>query len=79
MYLRNISTQYRKSVCDLLADHVSSVYTSVQLSNLEPIELNDLIISLQVEEIDVALALSRLDDDVKLGQDGRFFLLFEAL
>ena len=70
MYLRNRSAQCRRIVWNLLADYISFVYTSVQLSNLEPIELNDLIISQQVEEIKVALSLSRLDDNNKSGPDG---------
>ena len=70
MYLRDRSAQCRRSVCDLLADHFSSVYTSSLLSDIEPTELDELIISLKVEEIKVALALAKLDDNVKSGPDG---------
>ena len=77
MYLRDRSAQCRRSVCDLLADHFSSVYTSSLLSDIEPTELDELI-SLKVEEIEVALALAKLDDNVKSGPDG-VPLLFEAM
>ena len=75
--MRDRSAQCRRSVCDLLADHFSSVYTSSLLSDIEPTELDELI-SLKVEEIKVALALAKLDDNVKSGPDG-VPLLFEAM
>ena len=43
---------------------------SARVPDLEPIDLRELFISLQVEEIKVALALSKLDDNVKSGPDG---------
>ena len=69
MYLRDRSAQCKRSICDLLADHFSSVYTAHHLIDLESLESRELLISHQVSEAEVSLELSRLDDNIKSGPD----------
>ena len=69
MFLRDRSAEGKRSICNLLADHFSSVYRSINLQVIEEISLNDLLISYQVEESELLLAMLKLDDNVKSGPD----------
>lgn len=69
MYLRDRSADRKRSICNLLAEHFSSVYTNVTLDEVPFSDCNDLLISLQIEECELANALSKLDDNIKSGPD----------
>ena len=69
-YLNDRSASGKRSICNLLADHFSSVYSKERLDDLPDKQLNDLLISMQIDELELISALSKLDDNIKSGPDG---------
>ena len=55
MLLRDRSAEAKRSVCNLLADHFSSVYRCTSLEDIEETCLNELIISYWVDEAELLL------------------------
>ena len=70
MHLQDRSASCRRSICNLLAEHFQSVFSTQRLVLPPPKRLTEMLISMQIDEQELIAALSRLDDNIKSGPDG---------
>ena len=68
MYLRDRSAERRHSVCQILADHFSSVHRIADLAIPPEVFLNELIVSYEIDEAELVVAF-RKHNNVKSGLD----------
>ena len=69
MFLRDRSASGRHSICNILAEYFSSVFTSNSLA-VPPLKHTKMLISIQIDEQELLAALCQLDDTVKSGPNG---------
>ena len=70
IHLQDRSASGRRSICNLLAEHFSSVFTCESLINPPAKCLTEMLIFMQIDKQELISALSRLDDNVKSGPEG---------
>ena len=70
MFLKDKSAQGKRSVCNLLADHFSSVHSNSQLQDIDPFDPSELLISYTISVIEVLEAIAHLDGNGKSRLDG---------
>ena len=70
MYLRDRFDSGRRSVFNLLADHFSSVFVNKQLAVTYEVPVNNILISMQIDEQELLTVLNNLDDSIMSGRGG---------